>query len=262
MDQSVRLEDRVVVITGASSGIGASLAETIASRGGSVALTARREALLRAVGDKCGERSEAIVADVTQRNEVRRVVEATVARFGRIDVWVNNAGQGITRNPSQLTDDDIDDMMRINVKSALYGMQETLPHFQARGTGHVINVSSMLGRIPFAVFRSAYSASKHFLNALTAAFRAEIQQRYPDIQYSVVSPGVVRTEFGLNARHGGPDSRQLPESQSAEEVAAVIAEVITSRHPDVYTRQGARDLVVGYYASLSIDAGSSHPGTA
>jgi NADP-dependent 3-hydroxy acid dehydrogenase YdfG len=257
MAEAARLEDQVVVITGASSGIGAALANLIASRGGSVALTARREALLRAVAGRCGERGAAFIADVTRRDEVRRVVHDAIERFGRIDVWVNNAGQGITRNPSQLTDDDIDDMIRVNVKSALYGMQETLPHFQTRGTGHVINVSSMLGRIPFAVFRSAYSASKHFLNALTSTFRAEIQPTYPNIQYSVVSPGVVRTEFGVNARYGGPDSRQLPQSQSADEVAEVIADVIVSRHPDVYTRTGARDLVVGYYASLSVDAESA-----
>src|SRR5436190_5358288 len=156
MDDRTRLEHMVVVITGASSGIGASLAELIASRGASVALTARREPLLRGVAERCGERSTAIVADVTDRGDVRRVVDTAIERFGRIDVWVNNAGQGITRNPTQLTDDDIDEMMRINVKSALYGMQEVLPHFQSRGTGHVINISSMLGRVPFAVFRSAY----------------------------------------------------------------------------------------------------------
>jgi NAD(P)-dependent dehydrogenase (short-subunit alcohol dehydrogenase family) len=117
----------------------------------------------------------------------------------------------------------------------------------------VINVSSMLGRIPFAVIRSAYSGAKHFLNALTAMFRMEIQQKHPGIQFSIVSPGVVRTDFGLNALHGGPDSRELPDSQTAEEVAAVIAGVIESRRPDVYTRGGARDRVVGYYASLGAD---------
>lgn len=253
MLQPTRLEESVVVITGASSGIGAALAELIARRGASVALTARRETLLRGVAARCGERSAVIAADMTNRSEVRRVVDAAIERFGRIDVWVNNAGQGITRNPTQLTDDDIDDMMRVNVKSAMYGMQEVLPHFQTRGTGHVINISSMLGRIPFATFRSAYSASKNFLNALTAAFRAEVQENYPNIQFSIVSPGVVQTEFGLSARYGGPDSRQLPGGQSAEEVAAVIAGVIESRHPDVYTRSGARDRVVAYYASLSED---------
>ena len=105
-------------------------------------------------------------------------------------------------------------MMRVNVKSALYGMQEVLPHFRARGSGHVINVSSMLGRIPYVVPRAAYSASKHYLDALTANFRAEVQQTHPGIQFSLVSPGVVRTDFGTNARHGGPDSRQMTDAQT------------------------------------------------
>ena len=166
---------------------------------------------------------------------------------------MNNVGRGITRLPSQLTDEDIDDMMRVNIKSALYGMQEVLPHFQSRGRGHVINVSSMLGRIPVSPVRSAYNGAKHFLNALTANFRAEVQQAHPDIQVSIVSPGVVRTDFGLNALHGGPDSRDLPDPQSAEEVAGVIAGVIASRRPDVYTRSGSRDRVVGYFTSIGED---------
>lgn len=244
------MKDTVVVITGASSGIGAALAELLASRGASVTLVARRERALKEVAARCGTSALAIVADVTRRDEGRRVVRETIDRFGRIDVWVNNVGQGITRLPSQLTDEDIDEIMRINVKSALYGMQEVLPHFQSRGTGHVINVSSMLGRVPFAVFRSAYNGAKHFLNALTANFRSEVQQTHPGIQFSLVSPGVVRTDFGLNALHGGPDSRTLPGSQSAEEVAEVIAGVIESRKPDVYTRPGAREMVVEYFQSL------------
>ena len=132
-------------------------------------------------------------------------------------------------------------------------MQEVLPHFKSRDAGHVINVSSLLGRIPFAAIRSAYCGAKHFLNALTATFRAEVQQTHPGIQFSLVSPGVVRTDFGLNALHGGLDSRQLPDSQSAEEVAAVIAKVIESREPDVYTRKGAQERIAGYYGSLGKD---------
>jgi NADP-dependent 3-hydroxy acid dehydrogenase YdfG len=243
----------VVVITGASSGIGAALGELLASRGMSVVLVARRQDALESVAARCGGRALAIVADAGVRSEVRRVVDATLARFNRIDVWVNNAGVGITRMPSELTDEDVDEIMRVNVKSALYGMQEVLPHFKVRGTGHVINISSLLGRVPFATFRSAYCGAKHFLNALTATFRAEVQQTHPNIQVSLVSPGVVRTEFGVNAMHGGPDSRNLPESQSAEEVAEVIAAVIESRQPDVYTRTGARDRIAGYYAGLGVD---------
>jgi len=249
------MADQVVVITGASGGIGAALALALSPRGESLVLVARREDALRAVAAGCGPQAHVIRADATRRDNVRRVVQDTLARFGRIDVWVNNAGQGITRLPSELTDEDIDEMMRANVKSALYGMQEVLPHFKERGAGQVINISSMLGRIPYALTRTAYTATKHFLNALTAGFRTEVQQTHPGIQFTLVSPGVVRTDFGVHALHGGPDSRRLPDSQSAEEVAAVIVGVIDSRRPDVYTRPGSHARVVGYYDSLGEDPG-------
>lgn len=190
---------------------------------------------------------------MTCRDEVRRVVVETLAARERIDVWVNNVGQGITRMPSELTDEDVDEMMRVNVKSALYGMQEVLPHFQDRAAGHVINVSSMLGRIPYAIPRAVYCGAKHFLNALTATFREEVRQTHPGIQFSLVSPGVVYTNFGLNAIHGGPDSRAFPDGQTAEEVAAVIAGVIDSREPDVYTRAGQRAQVREYYSTVGKD---------
>ena len=111
----------------------------------------------------------------------------------------------------------------------------------------------MLGRIPYATFRSAYCGAKYFLNALTATFRDEVRQSYPGIAFSLVSPPVVRTDFGNNALHGGPDSRTLPGSQSAEEVAAVIARVIETREPDVYTMPGSHDRVAAYYVSLGAD---------
>ena len=247
------MAQRIVVITGASGGIGAALAELLAARGDGLVLAARRKDALQAVADRCGGRAHPVVADVTRRDEVRRVVEEALGRFGRIDVWVNNAGQGISRVPSELTDDDVDQMIRVNVKSVLYGMQEVLPHFKERGTGHVINISSMLGRTPLATFRSAYNGAKHFVNALTANFRDEIRQTHPGIQVSLVSPGVVYTEFGLHAAHGGPDSRELPGGQEPAEVAAVIAGVIESRLPDVYTRPGSHARVIAYFSKLGVD---------
>jgi short-subunit dehydrogenase len=247
------MNERVVVITGASGGIGAALARLLAARHERLVLAARRSDALEMVVAECGGRAVAVAADATRREDVRRLVEEALGRLGQIDVWINNVGQGITRVPSELTDQDIDGMMRVNVTSALYGMQEVLPHFKSRNTGHVINVSSLLGRVPYALIRSAYSGAKHFLNALTVNFRMEVQATHPGIQFSLVSPGPVRTEFGIHALHGGPDSRTLPDSQSAEEVAAVIAEVIDSRRPDVYTRQGMQARVVSYYASLGAD---------
>lgn len=247
------MANQVVVITGASGGIGAALAELLAARGASLVLVARRADALGEIVSRCGGRAHPIVADATRRVEVRRVVAESLERFGRIDVWVNNVGRGISRVPSELTDDDIDSMIQINVKTAVYGIQEVLPHFKERGTGQIVNISSMLGRVPLPPFRSAYNGAKHFLNALTANFRAEVQQTHPGIQFSLVSPGVVRTDFGVNALHGGPTSHQLPDSQSVEEVAEVIARVIDTPKPDVYTRKGARDRVINYYSTLGED---------
>lgn len=243
------MEGKVAVITKASSGIGAALAESVARAGGWPVLAARREKELFEVARRIGAESLPVVADVTRRDQVTQVMEAALTRFGHVNVWVNNAGRGITRPVSALTDQDVDEMMRVNVMSALYGMQSVLPYFQARGHGHIINVSSMLGRVPFVAARSAYSAAKHALNALTASLRLEIKEQWPRIHVSTVSPGVVATEFGVHAEHGGPDSRQLPNAQPVEEVAEVIAELIKRPRPEVYTRPGMQQTVADYFGS-------------
>jgi short-subunit dehydrogenase len=251
------MKDRVVVVTGASAGIGAALVEKIGAAGGAPVLVARREKELRDVQSRCGAHATIEVADVTRRDDVKRVVESAIAKHGRIDAWVNNAGRGITRPVSQLTDEDIDDMILVNVKSVLYGMQEVLPHFRARGAGHIVNVSSMLGRIPMAPFRSAYSASKHAMNSLSANLRMELAGT--GIHVTVVHPGIVATEFGLNAKHGGMDSRNFPGAQSAEEVAQVIFDAIEKPRADVYTREGAQQMVVSYYAAPDMGAAEQQP---
>jgi NAD(P)-dependent dehydrogenase (short-subunit alcohol dehydrogenase family) len=244
--------DKVVVITGASSGIGAELAERVAAAGGTPVLAARREAELQAVASRCGGRALVVVADVTRREDVQRVLDEAVARFGRVDVWVNNAGRGISRAVTELTDEDFDEMMLVNVKSALYGMQVAVAHFKERGTGHVINVSSMLSRIPFASFRSAYNAAKHALNGLTGSLRIELRASHPGIHVTTVLPGVVSTEFGIHALGGGVDSRSIPSAQPVGEVADVILGVIREPRADVYTRPGYQDNVVAYYSAADM----------
>jgi NADP-dependent 3-hydroxy acid dehydrogenase YdfG len=255
------LKDRVVVITGASAGIGAALADSAGRKGARLVLVARRKGALADVAARADADTQVltVVADVTRRADVERAFDAALARFGQVDVWVNNAGRGITRAVSDLTDQDFDDMMAINVKSVLYGMQVVLPHFRARGTGHIINVSSMLGRVPFASFRSAYSAAKHAMNSLTANLRMELRGSHPGIHVSAVHPGIVATEFGTNALHGGPDSRQLPYAQSVVEVADVIAGVIENPRADVYTRDGARQMVAAYFAAEDMGAAEMVP---
>src|SRR4051794_36914723 len=136
------MKDKVVVITGASAGIGAALAKLVGDKGGRPVLLARRQKELGEVAAACGPQALPLVTDVTRRQDVQRAVAEAVARLGQIDVWVNNAGRGITRVTSELTDADLDEMITVNLKSALYGMQEVLPHFRQRGRGQIINVSS------------------------------------------------------------------------------------------------------------------------
>ena len=243
------MKGKVIVITGASDGIGAALARLAASHAARVVLAARREAALREVAASCGGEALVVQRDVTRREDHARLLASAIARFGHVDVWVNNAGRGITRPVLALTDADVDEIMLVNLKSVLYGMQEVVPHFQARGSGHVINISSMLGRVPFATFRSIYCASKHALNALTACLRQDLRATHPGIHVSTVSPGVVATAFGSNAIGGGPDSRTLAGAQPVEEVAEVIARTILAPAADVYTREGMRELVTRYYGA-------------
>lgn len=248
------MQGMTIVVTGASSGIGAAFARLAGAAGARLLLVARRADELRQIADQAGDRASPFVADVTRQDQVEAAAAAALERFGGIDVWINNAGRGITRPVSQLVDADIDEMVAVNVKSALYGMQAVLPHFRAVGRGHIINVSSVLARVPLVPLRSAYAAAKSALDTLTACLRMELQPQHPGIHVSSVHPGVVATPFGLQALHGGPDSRALPNSQSPEAVAQVIADLIARPHADVYTQPAARQMVAAYYAAEDMGA--------
>jgi NAD(P)-dependent dehydrogenase (short-subunit alcohol dehydrogenase family) len=253
-------DTRVVVITGASGGIGAALARRLGDEGLRVALAARREPELREVAKDAESRGAPATfvfpADVTHREDVLRLRDATIDAFGRIDVWVNNAGRGITRSVLDLTEAELDEMIDVNVKSALYGIQAAVPYFIKRGgTGHVINVSSFLGRVPVASFRSAYSAAKAALNSLTTNLRMDLRE-YPDIHVSLVMPAVVTTDFARNvvgearppmsAPAGPGGTRMMP--QTAEEVADVIAGVIREPVSEVYTNPASPEAVRQFYS--------------
>ena len=242
-------QGKVVVITGASDGIGAALARELNNRGARLALVARTKLKLDTLAHELHD-ALAIVADVTDRAAVEHVLAVAMERFGQIDVWVNNVGRGITRPLLELSDDDVDAMITDNLKSALYGMQTIVPVFVAQGYGTLANVSSMLGRVPFAPQRSAYSASKAALNSLTETLRFTLTDESPDIRVVTVFPGVVATDFGNNALGGGVDSRSFPGAQTAEDAARVIADGLLSGPVDLYTRTDGYDLARGHLARL------------
>ena len=243
---------KVIVVTGASAGIGAATARALDVQGHRLVLAARRSDELALVARACRE-AIAVACDVTKRSEVERLRDRALESFGRVDVWINNVGRGISRSVLALTDDDVDEMVTVNVKSALYGMQAIVPHFQARNDGQIINVSSFLGRVPLATIRSAYSAMKAALNSLTANLRVDLAASHPGVSVTLVMPGLVSTEFASNALGGAPSAgafRPPPGSpmapQTAEEVAQVIARVIEVPVAEVYTNPQHAKLAARY----------------
>lgn len=143
-----------------------------------------------------------------------------------------------------------------SVKSALYGMQAVVPHFQQRGSGHLINVSSFLGRVPLVPIRSAYNAAKAALNALTANLRVDLKAEHPGIHVSLVMPGVVTTEFARNALGSSSGSAYRPpanvaNAQTPEEVAAVIARLIEHPQAEVFTNPAQIPIARRYYEDVA-----------
>jgi short-subunit dehydrogenase len=246
------METKAIVITGASSGIGRSLAIHLAGQGHRLALAARRSSELERVAAEANG-ALAVVADVTRRSDVERLRDTALASLGSIDVWINNVGRGISRPLLDITDADVDEMVTVNLKSALYGMQAIVPHFQARGRGHIINVSSFLGKVPLAAPRAMYSAVKSALNSLTASLRTDLARDFPEIHVSLVLPGVVTTDFAKNALGGGPPTSVtaarfpgVPLPQTPEEVAAAIAALLEKPQAELFTNPPMAAMALRY----------------
>ena len=237
------------MITGASSGIGAALARRLGARGDRIALAARREADLHAVAQPFAANALVVPTDVTRRSEVERLRDRALERFGGVDVWVNNAGRGITKPVLELTDEEFDQIVSVNVKSALYGMQAIAPHFLERRRGQIVNISSMLSRVPFATYRSAYNAAKHALNSLTANARVDLHRQCPDVHVTLVMPGLVTTDFGRHALHGSPPPPTMG-AQTADEVADAIVRVIDEPVAEVYTNPAHPALALRYFQDV------------
>jgi len=242
---------KTIVITGASQGIGAELARRLAPQDVQLVLAARRAERLNQVAAEIGSHALPVVTDVTKRSDLERLRDAALERFGQIDVWINNAGRGVAVPTLDLTEDQFDEMIAVNLKSAWYGMQTIMPHFQTRGEGHVINVSSVLSRVPLVTYRSIYSASKAALNSLTANVRMDLRE-YPNIHISLVMPGPVSTEFANNALGSTPGvSGRVLRMETPEQVAAAIESVIHNPVPEIYTNPASAEIVQKYFRDVA-----------
>lgn len=189
------IKDKIVVVTGASSGLGEATARVLSAQGATVVLGARRADRLQALAkdiEAQGGRVLAITTDVTRREQVNALVDSAVRSYGRIDVMINNAGLMPQAPLEQLKIDEWDRMIDVNIKGVLYGIAAALPHMQRQKAGHFINVSSVAGHRVGPGF-AVYAATKFAVRALSEGLRQEVKPY--NIRTTVISPGAVATEL-------------------------------------------------------------------
>jgi len=189
------IDGKVVVITGASSGLGEATARQLVAQGARVVLGARRIDRLHALVEEMkanGGQAIAVETDVSDRAQVQHLVDAAITAFGRIDVLINNAGLMPHSPLERLKVDDWDRMIDVNLKGVLYGIAAVLPHMQRQKSGHIINVSSVAGH-KVSPNGAVYAATKHAVRALSEGLRQEVKPW--NIRTTVISPGAVATEL-------------------------------------------------------------------
>jgi len=187
------IENKVVVITGASSGLGAEAARHLTKGGAKVVLGARRLDRLEALADDIGLDRKAIVkTDVTDRAQVQALVDRAIDLHGHVDVMINNAGLMPNSMFDRLKIDEWDRMIDVNIKGTLYGIAAVLPHMEGRKTGQIINVSSVAGH-KVRPGASVYAGTKWAVRAISEGLRQEVKPY--NIRVTIVSPGAVATEL-------------------------------------------------------------------
>jgi NADP-dependent 3-hydroxy acid dehydrogenase YdfG len=192
---SNNIEGKVVVITGASSGLGEATARLLSAQGASVVLGARRVDRLQSLANELtasGGKALVVATDVTHCDQVKRLVDAAVQTYGRIDVMINNAGLMPQSPLERLKIEEWDRTIDVNIKGVLYGIAAALPHMKQQKAGHIINVSSVAGHKVGPGF-AVYAATKHAVRALSEGLRLEVKPY--NIRTTVISPGAVATEL-------------------------------------------------------------------
>jgi len=195
------IQNKVIVITGASSGLGEETAKYLAEKGARVVLGARRaDKLEQIVAEITSKGGAAIyqVTDVANKEQVRNLVETAVSNFGKIDVLINNAGIMPIAPMSELRTDEWDNMIDINIKGVLYGIAAALPIFQKQESGHFINLGSVAGIKVFSPGGTVYSGTKYAIRAITDGLRHEVGG---NIRTTTIEPGAVDSELRFGTKH-------------------------------------------------------------
>jgi short-subunit dehydrogenase len=242
------LDEQVVVITGASQGIGRETSLLLARKGAAVVPAARNEEALRTLVDEIemtGGRAEPVVTDVSDAEAVERLADRAIERFGRMDTWVNNAAVSVYARIEELTAEEMDRVVEVNLLGQMYGMKAALARMRPNGRGTIINVGSALSERAVPL-QSAYVASKHGVAGFSEALRLELMETAPGIDVVLVLPSSINTPLFNFARSKlGVMPMPVPPVYEPHAVAEAIAHA---------AEHGGREIVVGGWGKLLIVA--------
>lgn len=243
------LHGKVIVITGASSGIGAAMAKELLGRGALTVLAARSGDKLRQQVQALGERSSYVCLDVTADASVQSCVEEVMRRHGRIDVWINNAGYGVFERAADAPLEHFAGMMDVNYMGTVRCVKEVLPHMLQAGAGQIVNIASLAGKAGSAK-SSGYSATKHAVLGFTNSLRQELAGT--GIQVTAINPGPIDTPFFDKADPGGHYVNNIRWMMlKPEKVARVTADAIA---------KGKREVDLPFFAGLGAKILQLFPG--
>ena len=235
----MKLHDSVVLVTGASRGIGAAVASAVAARGARVGLIARTRPDLEKVLAQLGGRGSIATADVADPSELTTAIATIEADLGPVDVLVANAGIGAYGPFADIEAGEMERVVRVNVLGTMYAIRTVLPGMIARRRGHIVTIGSIAGRIG-SPFEAVYAATKFAGVGLTEALAVEVAPY--GVGVSLVNPGPVATDFG-NAR-GHPYDRARPKPVAPEEVATAVVDAIEHGRHEQYVPRWFRPAVV------------------
>ncbi|GIZ53958.1 SDR family oxidoreductase [Noviherbaspirillum aridicola] len=252
-----KLHDQVVVITGASSGIGLTTARMAAARGARLVLAARNEDALRQLAaeiESRGGQALAVVADVGSEDDMRRVAAAAVERFGGFDTWINNAGVSIFGRLEEVSSEDHRQLFQTNFWGVVHGSLVAAEHLRRQGGGAIINLGSEVSdrAVPL---QGMYAASKHAVKGFTDALRMELEEEGLPISVTLIKPAAIDTMFVAHARNYLEVEPQLPPPIYAPDVAA-DAILHAAEHPvrDLFVGSGAKAVsAASHYAPRLVD---------